>query len=108
VTLLHDRFGRLRSETVNGRTLTYTYDEWDRRTSRTTPTWSYDAAGRPTQMVAAGRSIDFAYDAAVREISRRIGDTLTWTPRSTPSDDSPPKRLRRCLDWLWFVVVAWA
>ncbi len=84
LTLLRDRFGRLRSETVNGRTLTHTYDEWGRRISRTTPTgsttsWRYDAAGRPTQMLAAGRSIAFAYDAAGREVSRRIAGVLTWT-----------------------------
>ncbi|MFH9968902.1 putative T7SS-secreted protein [Streptomyces mirabilis] len=84
LTLLRDRFGRLRSETVNGRTLTHTYDEWGRRISRTTPTgattsWRYDAAGRPAQMLSAGRSIEFAYDAAGREVSRRIGGALTWT-----------------------------
>lgn len=53
VTLPRDRLGRLRSETANGRTLTYRYDESGRRTGRTTPTgavttWSYDAAGNQT------------------------------------------------------------
>ncbi|WP_078492026.1 putative T7SS-secreted protein [Streptomyces yerevanensis] len=82
LTLLRDRFGRVRSETVDGRKLTYTYDELGRRTGRTTPTgatttWSYDATGRRTGMVAAGRSIDFTYDTAGRELSRRIGETVT-------------------------------
>ncbi|MGW1006486.1 putative T7SS-secreted protein [Streptomyces sp. NPDC002520] len=83
LVLLRDQFGRLRSETVNGRSLTYTYDRWGRLSSRTTPTgavttWRYDAAGRPAQIVAAGRTIDFAYDAAGRELSRRIDNSLTW------------------------------
>ncbi|RVU23083.1 type IV secretion protein Rhs [Streptomyces antnestii] len=83
LTLLRDRFGRLRSETVNGRTISYTYDEWGRQIGRTTPsgattTWQYDAVGRPTRMTAAGRTIDFAYDAAGREVSRRIGESLSW------------------------------
>ncbi|MGI5195186.1 putative T7SS-secreted protein [Streptomyces sp. CA-288835] len=82
LTLLRDRFGRVRSETVDGRKLTYTYDELGRRTGRTTPTgatttWSYDAVGRRTGMVSSGRGIDFTYDAAGRELSRRIGETIT-------------------------------
>ncbi|MFE5171403.1 MULTISPECIES: putative T7SS-secreted protein [unclassified Streptomyces] len=84
LTLLRDRFGRLRSETVNGRTLSYTYDEWGRLIGRTTPTgatttWQYDAVGRPTRMSTAGRAVDFAYDAAGREVSRHVGDSLSWT-----------------------------
>ncbi|MFK0026049.1 hypothetical protein [Streptomyces sp. NPDC090798] len=72
------------SETVNGPTLTHIYDEWGRHISRTTPTgatagWRYDKAGRPAQMLAAGRGIDFAHDVAGREASRRIGGVLTWT-----------------------------
>ncbi|MGW2858191.1 putative T7SS-secreted protein [Streptomyces sp. NPDC001205] len=83
VTLLRDRFGRLRSEAVNGRTLSYSYDQWGRLASRTTPsgattTWRYDAAGQPAQIVAAGRTIDFTYDAAGREVARRIDHSLSW------------------------------
>uniref|UniRef100_UPI000B02267C RHS repeat-associated core domain-containing protein n=1 Tax=Streptomyces cellulosae TaxID=1968 RepID=UPI000B02267C len=82
LTLLRDRYGLLRAETVDGRTLTYTYDELGRRTGRTTPTgatttWSYDAAGRRAGMVASGRSIDITYDPAGRELARRIGETVT-------------------------------
>ncbi|MEV8021607.1 putative T7SS-secreted protein [Streptomyces sp. NPDC086554] len=82
LTLLRDRFGRLRSETVNGRKLTFTYDELGRRTGRITPTgatstWSYDAAGRRSRLVTSGRSIDFAYDAAGHELTRHIGDSVT-------------------------------
>ncbi|MEU1451622.1 putative T7SS-secreted protein [Streptomyces avermitilis] len=82
LALLRDRYGRIRSETVNGRELTYGYDELGRRTDRRTPTgatttWTYDTVGRRTGMVASGRSIDFTYDPAGRELARRIGETLT-------------------------------
>ncbi|MGW8599328.1 putative T7SS-secreted protein [Streptomyces sp. NPDC055893] len=76
---LRDRFGRLVSETVNGRTLTFTHDALGRRTGRTTPsgstsTWSYDAAGRRSELTASGRTLAFTHDALGRETSRRIGD----------------------------------
>ncbi|MEV6509294.1 putative T7SS-secreted protein [Streptomyces sp. NPDC051642] len=82
LTVLRDRHGRVRSETVDGRELTYTYDEFGRRTGRTTPTggtttWSYDAAGRRTGMTASGRSIDFTYDEVGRELARRVSELLT-------------------------------
>ncbi|MFJ7987632.1 putative T7SS-secreted protein [Streptomyces sp. NPDC096351] len=76
---LRDRFGRLVSETVNGRMLTFTHDALGRRTGRTTPsgstsTWSYDAAGRRSELTASGRTLAFTHDALGRETSRRIGD----------------------------------
>ncbi|NUP22758.1 MAG: hypothetical protein HOZ81_43210 [Streptomyces sp.] len=81
LSLVRDRLGRLRSETVNDRTVTYAYDELGRRSARTTPsgattTWTYDAAGSAVRMVASGRPIDFAYDHAGRELARHIGDAL--------------------------------
>lgn len=82
LTILRDRHGRVRSETVDGRELTYRHDEFGRRTGRTTPTggtttWSYDAAGRRTGMTASGRSIDFTYDEVGRELARQVGGLLT-------------------------------
>ncbi|MCX4670420.1 DUF6531 domain-containing protein [Streptomyces sp. NBC_01381] len=82
LVLLRDRYGRLRSETVNDRKVTYTYDELGRRTGRTTPSgatssWTYDEAGRRTQLVTSGRTIDFSYDAAGRELARHIGESIT-------------------------------
>ncbi|WP_405991252.1 putative T7SS-secreted protein [Streptomyces sp. NBC_00986] len=82
LTILRDRHGRVRSETVDGRELTYAYDEFGRRTGRTTPTggtttWSYDATGRRTGMTASGRSIDFTYDEVGRELARQVGEMLT-------------------------------
>ncbi|MCH0538507.1 RHS repeat protein [Streptomyces sp. MUM 203J] len=84
LTLLRDRHGRLLSEKVNDRELTYTYDQLGRRTGRTTPTgatsmWTYDAAGNRTELQTSGRRLTFAHDAAGRELSRHIGDTLTLT-----------------------------
>ncbi|MBT2442130.1 RHS repeat protein [Streptomyces sp. ISL-36] len=82
LTRLRDRAGRLLQETVDGRTLTHTYDAAGRRTGRTTPTgataaWSYDAAGRHNALTTAGRRIGFTHDAAGQELSRAYGDTLT-------------------------------
>ncbi|MFF4248992.1 putative T7SS-secreted protein [Streptomyces sp. NPDC001822] len=81
---LRDRFGRLRSEKVNGRTLTYTYDGLGRRVGRTTPggavsEWSYDAAGRRIKLIASGRQIDFSFDAAGREVERSVSDVVALT-----------------------------
>lgn len=84
LTWLRDRHGRLRSETVNGRTLTYTHDTLGRRVSRTTPsgavsTWNYDAVGRRSSLTTSGRNLTFAHDAVGQETARRIGETLTLT-----------------------------
>ncbi|MGA5409315.1 putative T7SS-secreted protein [Streptomyces lavendulocolor] len=79
---IRDRYGRLRSETVNGRTLSYTYDEAGRRVGRTTPggsasTWSYDAAGRRTGLTASGRELAFTFDALGREVERTVSDFVS-------------------------------
>ncbi|MEU1120734.1 DUF6531 domain-containing protein [Streptomyces sp. NPDC005879] len=78
LVLERSRSGRLLSETVDGRSLTYSYDEAGRRTGRITPTgarstWTFDAAGNRTQLNASGRLLHFTRDAAGQEVSRRIG-----------------------------------
>lgn len=78
VIRLRDRAGRLSSETVDGRTLTFTHDEVGRRTGRRTPVgeqteWTYDAAGRRTRLTTAGRTVTFERDAAGRTLSRSLG-----------------------------------
>uniref|UniRef100_A0AAU2V406 DUF6531 domain-containing protein n=1 Tax=Streptomyces sp. NBC_00003 TaxID=2903608 RepID=A0AAU2V406_9ACTN len=80
--LLRDRHGRVRSETVNGRELSYSYDELVRRNGRTTPggsasAWTYDAAGNRTELTTSGRTVAFTHDAAGRELTRRFGETIT-------------------------------
>ncbi|MFK4598788.1 putative T7SS-secreted protein [Streptomyces pristinaespiralis] len=84
VVLLRDSLGRLVSETVNGRSMSYTYDALGRRTGRTTPagaisTWTYDAAGRRSGLTTSGRTLTFEHDAAGQESARHIGDTLLFT-----------------------------
>ncbi|MGP3981415.1 putative T7SS-secreted protein [Streptomyces sp. KR80] len=78
LTQLRDRYGRLRSETVNGRTITYDYDQLGRRTSRTTPTgaistWRYDELGRRIAINAGGHELAFAFDAVGHELTRHFG-----------------------------------
>lgn len=81
--LLRDRYGRLVSETVNGRRLSHRYDELGRRTSRMTPTgtesaWTYDAMGNTTALTTHGHTLTFAHDALGRETSRHLGE-VTFT-----------------------------
>ncbi|MFI1458900.1 putative T7SS-secreted protein [Streptomyces roseus] len=81
---LRDRYGRLQSEKINDRTLTYAYDELGRRVRRTTPggavsDWAYDTAGRRTHLTASGRAIAFAFDALGREVERTVSDFATLT-----------------------------
>ncbi len=81
---VRDRAGRIRTEAVDGRRLTYTYDKLGRRTTRTSPTgavseWSYDSAGNCIKLTTSGRTLSFAHDATGRELTRRIGETITLT-----------------------------
>lgn len=80
---LRDRFGRLKSETVNNRILAFDHDVLGRQVSRTTPsgtvsTWVYDAADRRRQLTVSGRTIAFERDEAGREVVRRVGETVTF------------------------------
>lgn len=77
-----DALGNLVSETVNGRTLTHTRDDLGRRIGRTTPgghssSWTYDRADRRTSLTTSAGRLEFAYDAAGREVERTLGDRLT-------------------------------
>ncbi|MGX1506685.1 UNVERIFIED_CONTAM: RHS repeat-associated protein [Streptomyces graminofaciens] len=81
---IRDRFGRLKSETVNGRRLSFTHDKAGRRTGRTTPggavsSWSCDVSGRRTELTTSGRTLAFGYDATGRETSRTVGDFASLT-----------------------------
>ncbi|MHC6624503.1 putative T7SS-secreted protein [Streptomyces globosus] len=81
---LRDRFGRLKSETLNGRKLSFSHDALGRRTGRTTPggvasSWSYDAAGRRTALTVSGRTLSFTHDELGRETSRTMGDFASLT-----------------------------
>jgi len=81
VPLERDELGRVLSETVNGRTVSYTYDAAGRRTSRTTPSghvsaWTYDAADRPLSLTTDGGALSFTYDAAGRETHRQLTESV--------------------------------
>ncbi|MFF5160042.1 DUF6531 domain-containing protein [Streptomyces sp. NPDC000348] len=76
-----DAAGRLIDETVNGRSTTHAYDDSGRRMRRTTPIghvtrWAYDAAGLPSELIAADRGILFQRDRAGREVARRIAGSV--------------------------------
>ncbi|MCZ4515937.1 HNH/endonuclease VII fold putative polymorphic toxin, partial [Streptomyces sp. ActVer] len=84
LTRRYNPAGRLDAETVNGRNMTYLYDELGRRIRRTTPsgavsTWEFDAADNQTRLTASGRTIAFTHDATGRELTRRTGEFATMT-----------------------------
>ncbi|MFF6904915.1 putative T7SS-secreted protein [Streptomyces sp. NPDC012389] len=106
LTRLRDHEGRLRSETVNGRTLTYRHDALGRNTSRTTPsgaesTWSYDAVGQRTALTSSGRTVNFFYDAAGRQTLQQLGEEVSvsrgfdMVSRITDEQVSTPERPTR-------------
>ncbi|WP_327324070.1 polymorphic toxin type 17 domain-containing protein [Streptomyces sp. NBC_01210] len=82
VAIERDALAHILAETVNGRTTTYTYDVLGRRIRRTTPSalssqWTYDQAGRATELGSDAGVLTFAYDAAGRETERRLGYGVT-------------------------------
>ncbi|ONK14503.1 DUF6531 domain-containing protein [Streptomyces sp. MP131-18] len=97
--------GAVIAETCNGRTMRYAHDAQGRRTERHTPSgavtrWEYDAAGRPAALHAGPGSLAFAYDAAGREIARRLGDAgpvlrQEWDAAGRPAALVLPAGLRR-------------
>jgi RHS repeat-associated protein len=80
----YDRRGQVKAELVDGRPLVYSYDDLGRRVRRTTPTghvtsYAYDSNGLPERLTTGGRQVDFAHDAAGRELARVFGDAITMT-----------------------------
>ncbi|UED87584.1 DUF6531 domain-containing protein [Streptomyces profundus] len=93
----HDGLGRVVAETVDGETVSFTYDAAGHRLSRDMPSgasawYAYDAAGRRTSLTTAGRTLSFTHDAAGREVSRLVGEALTmsqvWDPAGRLSEQS--------------------
>ncbi|WP_205717962.1 DUF6531 domain-containing protein, partial [Actinomadura soli] len=73
-----DPVGRIVAERCNGAALISEYNLLGQRTRRLTPsgaesTWTYDPAGMPATLTTGGQVIGFGYDAAGREVQRRIG-----------------------------------
>lgn len=80
----HDAVGRVLTETVDGRTLTYEYDLLGRCTRRVTPTgivseWTYDATDHPLTLAGTAGSLSFQYDDLGRETTRFLGGGLALT-----------------------------
>ncbi|KPI15694.1 RHS repeat-associated core domain containing protein-containing protein [Actinobacteria bacterium OK074] len=98
VTFERDRTGRTTAEDVNGRTTHYSYDPLGRCVRRTTPaghtsTWSYNSQGLPAELVTGAGSLAFAYDAAGRETSRRLGEGTTLTQAWDAADRLTEQRV---------------
>jgi RHS repeat-associated protein len=84
LALLRDANGRVTCEVVNGRRLTYQYDQLGRVSRRTTPSgassgWTYDRAGNRSQLNASGREIRFRHDWSGLETARHFGDNSVLT-----------------------------
>ncbi|MGA6162414.1 RHS repeat-associated core domain-containing protein [Amycolatopsis magusensis] len=78
-----DEDGRVLAETVNGRTVSFSYTEDGRGMRRRTPsgvdsTWSYDEAGNPVSLATSGHLLRFGHDAAGRETERRLDNTVVF------------------------------
>ncbi|WP_347879803.1 RHS repeat-associated core domain-containing protein [Streptomyces sp. Tu 2975] len=89
LTRIRDRFGRIASETSNGRTTLFQHDRLGRRIGRTTPSgavsqWSYDAAGRRTELRTSGRTLAFERDAMGHEVACHVGDSVTLSSLLDP------------------------
>ncbi|WP_322734612.1 RHS repeat-associated core domain-containing protein, partial [Streptomyces sp. NEAU-H33] len=99
VVLEFDALGRLLSDSVNGRTMAFSYDALGQRTRRITPTglasdWTYDPAGRLAGLHSEHGSLSFAYDAAGRETQCRIGDGVTLSQTWDANDRLTTQTLR--------------
>lgn len=73
-----DLLGRVVAESCNGRIVASSFDVLGRRVTRRTPSgaqsvWEYGTDDQPVTLQTAGHTIGFGYDAAGREIERRLG-----------------------------------
>ncbi|AHH94533.1 YD repeat protein [Kutzneria albida DSM 43870] len=86
VVSAYDPLGRLVTQTTNGRAVSNAYDAVGHRVRRITPSgaetlWRYNLGGQLTSLDTASRTLEFTYDPAGREISRRVGTVMlaqTW------------------------------
>ncbi|HEY9392173.1 MAG TPA: DUF6531 domain-containing protein [Mycobacteriales bacterium] len=83
----YDPVGRIITETTNGRTISFDHDVLGRRTTRRTPTgltsaWEYGPVhDLPVRMRVGGQEVRFGYDAAGREVARRVGPELLFVQK---------------------------
>ncbi|MFI6056383.1 DUF6531 domain-containing protein [Streptomyces violascens] len=91
LSIERDGLGRVLSETVNGRTISYAYDALGRRIRRVTPSglvseWTYDPASRATHLWSDAGALAFTHDAAGRERQRTIGESTLLTQEWDTAD----------------------
>lgn len=84
VQYTRDQLGRVLTETLDGRTLSYEYDLLGRCTKRVTPTgivseWTYDATDHPLTLAGTAGSLTFEYDDLGRETTRFLAEGLALT-----------------------------
>lgn len=85
-----DDAGRVLSERVGDREMSFQYDVLGRCVERRTPSgmtsaWHYDVAGRPERLDVAGTVVTFGFDALRRESTR--SDPAASVIRSWDTDD---------------------
>jgi RHS repeat-associated protein len=93
-----DRLGRVTGETVDGRTLTNTYNQLGLRLTRATPsghvsTWQYDHVGQPARLTSGSQNLLFGHDAAGRETHRWISADTALTNEWDESGRLTTRRL---------------
>jgi len=72
-----DGLGRVVRESVDGRAVSYSYDEHSviRRTpSGVDSAWTFDGDGNPASLSVSGQVVSFRYDQEGREVERKIGE----------------------------------
>ncbi|QRP48665.1 RHS repeat-associated core domain-containing protein [Amycolatopsis sp. FDAARGOS 1241] len=80
VEIERDESGRVVRESIDGRAVTYAYDE--ARVQRLTPSgvdsaWTYAPDGTPATLSVAGQLVTFRHDEAGREVERTTGTGTT-------------------------------
>lgn len=78
LSFARDAAGRVVAQSVDGATVSSSFDTAGRRSARTTAhgqvsAWSYDATGRPASLTLGERQLSFGRDTAGRETYRWIG-----------------------------------
>ncbi|XUL85320.1 DUF6531 domain-containing protein [Streptomyces galilaeus] len=86
LVLARDALGRVLSEMVDDHATAYAYDLMGRCVRRETPSglvslWTYDMAGRPTELRSEAGALSFAHDAAGHETERRLGVDVLLTQK---------------------------
>ncbi|GAA2699857.1 DUF6531 domain-containing protein [Actinoplanes palleronii] len=82
LTVTRDFFGRVTAETIDGRAVTFTYDDAGHAVHRGTPTgvgtrWSFDPSGTPAAVTMAGHELTLLHDEHGRHVGERLDASVT-------------------------------